>query len=97
MGLLREFPQHGRERQRSGDALTTRHEIGNDSVMLEREELPGASEPGLHLIEGEQGAVSITPLAELPSVLRGEEIGPDPEVRLRQDEREGEPVPSQPW
>ena len=43
--------EHARERQPGGDRLGDRDQVGLDAVVLDREQLPGAAEAGLHLVD----------------------------------------------
>ena len=67
--------EHARERQAGGDRLGDGDQVGLDAVVLDREQLAGAREAGLHLVDDQADPVLVAdraqPLHELLS--RGQE------------------------
>ena len=49
----------GAERKAAADALCDRHDVGRDAGMFIGEELAGAAERRLHLVENQQQAVRV--------------------------------------
>ncbi len=51
--------EHARERQAVGDRLRDADQVGLDAGVLDREELAGAAEAGLHLVGDEDDPVAV--------------------------------------
>ncbi|OPZ09893.1 MAG: hypothetical protein BWZ08_00086 [candidate division BRC1 bacterium ADurb.BinA292] len=64
--------EHGGQRHAAGDPLAAGDQIGDDAQMLEAEQPAGAAEPGLNLIQDQDGAVLVAPAAEGLGVVCGE-------------------------
>ena len=56
--------EHARERQAAGDRLGDRDQVGLDVVVLDREELAGAAEAGLHLVDDQDDPVVVADAAD---------------------------------
>ena len=65
--------QAGAEREAAADALGERHDVGRDARPLIGEELAGAADAGLHLVEDQQQAVLVAERAELAQELAGDQ------------------------
>ena len=62
--------QHARQRQPARNRLRDNHEVGLDVAVLDREQLPGAAEARLHLVDDEDYAVRVAEAADA-----GHELG----------------------
>jgi hypothetical protein len=62
--------QHGGERHAGAQALAQRQHVGARVFVLEREELAGATDARLHLVEHQQHAARRGELAQAPEVAR---------------------------
>ena len=70
---------HGRERQRTADALAAADEVRRDAVVLEGPELARASEAGLHFVEDQHDLVLVgTTRASWRTYSTGAKSGPTP-------------------
>ena len=67
--MISALPSDAGERQAAGDRLRHGHQVGLDAVVLDREQLAGAAEAGLHLVDDEQDPLAVAdraqPLEEL--------------------------------
>ena len=78
--------ENGPERQAAAEGLGERHEIGHNAHLLEDEEVPGAPEPRLNLVENEHRAHAVGRGARGSRVLfRQRDDSPFAEDRLQED------------
>ena len=78
------------ERHAAADALAERHDVGRDAGMLVVEELPGAADAGLDLVEDQEQAVRVGERAQILQELVGR--GPDAGFALDRLEHHGDGV-----
>ena len=62
------------EREAAADALGDRHDVGRDAGPLMREQLAGAADAGLHLVEDQQQAVLVAQRPQPPQELGRRDI-----------------------
>ena len=60
----------GADREAAAERLGERHDVGRDAGALIGEQLAGAADAGLHLVEDQQQAVLVAELAQRPQELR---------------------------
>ena len=65
--------RHARHREAAADALGDRHDVGRDARPFIGEELAGAADAALDLVEDQQQAVLVAELAQAPQRLRRED------------------------
>ena len=74
---------HARQRQRTAHPLAKTDQIRHHAVMHKPPHLACAPEPGLHLVENQQGPVRLAPLGQSLHVRHRREIRPHSLIRFQ--------------
>src|ERR1700730_4133155 len=79
--------QKGAERKSAADALGDRHDVGRDAKEFVSEELAGAADSGLHLVEYQKETMLVAKLAQSPE--EAWRRGTDPALALNRFGQDG--------